>query len=161
MQRVRKAVEPPGEARADWQIVCELAGALGAAFPYGSPSEIMDEIAALTPAYSSISYQKLEADWGMQWAMDGAGRAAQGKVASTPPVAPTQEYPFILSLDTAMGTWEANTMCRQPGTLGRESGIVHADSPAAPPVEMHPDAMKRAWGRGPWRGCGWCRRRAN
>jgi len=147
VQRVRKAVEPPGQARADWQILCEVAGALGVTFPYGSSPEIMDEIARLTPAYGAISYQRLDADWGMQWAMDGTGRAPQASPAEAPPVQPTPEYPFILSLDTAMGTWEANTMCRQPGTLQRECAILHADFRTAPPVEMHPDTMKELGAR--------------
>ena len=142
VQRLRKAVEPPGEARADWQVVCELAGALGTSFPYGSPGEILEEIADLTPAYGEISTQRLEAEWGMQWRLDATGGAPQAGGAEAPPVSTSEEYPFVLALDTTIGTWEANTMCRQPGTLQRESGIVHADYPQAPPVEMNPEAMQ-------------------
>jgi predicted molibdopterin-dependent oxidoreductase YjgC len=147
VQRVRKAVEPPGEARADWQIVCSIASALGTTFPYGAPAEIMNEVAELTPAYAAVSYERLDADWGMQWMLEGAARAGKAAAPQARPVVTSEQYPCVLSLDTAIGTWEANIMCRQPGTLQRESGIVHADFAAAPPVEMHPDQMKELQAR--------------
>ena len=51
VQRVRKAVDPPGEARADWQIICEVAKRMGAGgFSFAHPGEIMAEIAAVTPS---------------------------------------------------------------------------------------------------------------
>ena len=67
VQRVRKAVEPPGEARADWQIICEMAQRMGAGgFAFAHPGEIMEEIAALTPRYGGISYERLD-NGGLQW----------------------------------------------------------------------------------------------
>ena len=50
VQRVRKAVAPPGEALADWEIICRLANAMGYEMNYSSPREILDEIADLTPS---------------------------------------------------------------------------------------------------------------
>ncbi|MBT3276252.1 MAG: formate dehydrogenase subunit alpha, partial [Spirochaetales bacterium] len=56
VQRVRKAVEAPGEAREDWRIICDIAGRMGYAMDYADPSAIQDEIAALTPIYGGIVY---------------------------------------------------------------------------------------------------------
>jgi formate dehydrogenase major subunit/formate dehydrogenase alpha subunit len=69
VQRVRKAVEPPGEARADWEILCDMARAAGYPMPgYRSPSEIYDEMAGLVPAYVGISHERLEENVaGLQW----------------------------------------------------------------------------------------------
>ncbi len=51
MQLVRKAVEPPGEARADWQILCAVATAMGYPMQYESPAQIFDEMAGLSPDF--------------------------------------------------------------------------------------------------------------
>jgi formate dehydrogenase alpha subunit len=85
IQRVRQAIEPLGNARQDWQILCDVAGKLegtGQAgersevsdnrAPYGgwsysSPEEIMDEIAALTPSYGGVNYRRLEKLGDLQW----------------------------------------------------------------------------------------------
>ena len=56
VQRVRQAVAPPGDARAEWEWICDLAGRLGQKADYSSPAEIMAEIASLTPSYGGISY---------------------------------------------------------------------------------------------------------
>ncbi|MDX2054507.1 MAG: formate dehydrogenase subunit alpha [Polyangiaceae bacterium] len=66
IQRVRKALEPPGEARADWQILCELMAATGYPQTFQHPSEIMDEIAALAPQYAGVAYARLDHE-GLQW----------------------------------------------------------------------------------------------
>jgi len=66
VQRVRKAFPPPGEAKPDWQIICELSTRLGYPMRYESPAEVMEEIAHLTPIYGGISYSRLESG-GIQW----------------------------------------------------------------------------------------------
>lgn len=65
VQRIRKAVEPAG-GMAEWQILCELSKRLGYPMNYTHPSQIMDEIAQLTPIYGGISYDRLE-NGGIQW----------------------------------------------------------------------------------------------
>ena len=60
VQRVRKAIEPIGNSRPDWQIICDLSSRLGYPMKYASPGEIMDEIASLTPSYGGIRYERLE-----------------------------------------------------------------------------------------------------
>lgn len=66
IQRVRKAVEPPGEAKADWEIIMALANRLGAPWQYRNPEEIMAEIARVAPHYGGITYPRLE-EHGLQW----------------------------------------------------------------------------------------------
>jgi predicted molibdopterin-dependent oxidoreductase YjgC len=67
VQRVRRAVEPPGNARPDWWIACRLAGRMGkSGFDFKDPARIMDEIAKLTPSYGGVSYRRLSKG-GLQW----------------------------------------------------------------------------------------------
>src|SRR5208337_3838209 len=63
---VRK-VAAPLAGKEDWQITCELATALGYPMKYSHPSEIMDEIALLTPTFSGVSYRTLERLGSVQW----------------------------------------------------------------------------------------------
>ena len=66
VQRVRKAVEPPGQAWEDWKITCEIAGRMGYPMPYANSRQIMEEIAQLTPSYGGISYDRIEQE-GIHW----------------------------------------------------------------------------------------------
>jgi len=65
VQRIRKAVEPVA-GMADWEVICKLANKMGYPMQYEHPSEIMDEIASLVPAYGGISYERLEKE-SLQW----------------------------------------------------------------------------------------------
>lgn len=57
----RSLIEPLGEAKPDWQIICELAQAMGGkGFQYKSAEEVFGEIARLTPIYAGITYPKFE-----------------------------------------------------------------------------------------------------
>jgi formate dehydrogenase major subunit/formate dehydrogenase alpha subunit len=79
VQMVHKAVEPIGEARADWRIITELSrrilengerkvnGGEYSGWDYKSASQIMDEIAALTPIYAGVSHKRLEGGERLQW----------------------------------------------------------------------------------------------
>jgi formate dehydrogenase major subunit/formate dehydrogenase alpha subunit len=67
IQRVRKALDPPGQAKADWEIICQIATKMGKkGFEYASPSEIMDEIAELTPSYGGVCFARLDKET-VQW----------------------------------------------------------------------------------------------
>lgn len=67
VQRIRKAIEPLGEAKPDYEIICNLAQKMGGAdFQYHSVEEIFKEIALVTPIYQGITYQRIEKD-GIQW----------------------------------------------------------------------------------------------
>jgi formate dehydrogenase alpha subunit len=66
VQRVRKAVTPPGEAKPDWLIIKELAEFFGVKWSFDSPSDVFDEIAAINPAYGGITYKRIE-EKGLAW----------------------------------------------------------------------------------------------
>jgi formate dehydrogenase alpha subunit len=66
VQRVRKAIDPPGGAREDWEIITNLAGRMGYPMSYGNAEAIMAEIAGVTPSYCGINYGRLEHE-GIHW----------------------------------------------------------------------------------------------
>ena len=66
ISRVRR-VMPPLSGLADWEVTCALSNALGYAMDYGHPSEIMAEIAQLTPSFAGVSYEKLDRLGSVQW----------------------------------------------------------------------------------------------
>ena len=105
VQRIRAAVLPPGEARADWRILIDIMNALGYPTHYTSPSEIMDEIAMLTPIYGGMDYQRIDRK-GLQWPCPDkqhpgteflhAGSFARGKGLFKPAqYVPSQELPDV------------------------------------------------------------------
>ena len=111
VQMVRKAVEPPGEAKPDWQIISAIALRLGGdkeSWEYASPAAIMAEAAAITPQYAGISYEGLKKAGSSgpahrrtipgrrfcTWANSVAGWASSGRwKASRPPSRPTPSIP--------------------------------------------------------------------
>jgi formate dehydrogenase alpha subunit len=67
VQRIRKAIEPVGDSKPDWWITCQIAQRMGSKdFSFDHPSQVMEEIARLTPSYGGISYKRLEMR-GLQW----------------------------------------------------------------------------------------------
>lgn len=66
VQRVRKAVEPRGQAREDYEIFCEVMTRMGYPCAYESAKEIMEEISAMTPSFGGINYERLEKE-SLQW----------------------------------------------------------------------------------------------
>ncbi len=128
VQRVRRAFAPVGQAKADWQIICELANAMEYPMSYSSPGEIMEEIAALTPIYGGIYYDRLEKG-GLQWPCPDRdhpgtsylhnGRFARGKglfhpIDFIPPdELPDEAYPFILSTGRVLQHYNSGTMTRR------------------------------------------------
>ena len=148
VQRVRKAIEPIGDAKADWEIICLLAQKMGASgFDFPSPKEVMDEIAQLTPIYGGVSYERLEQLGFLQWpvpALDHPGtpylhkakfsrglghfHALEFKEAAE---LTDEEYPFILTTGRLMFHWHT-------GTMTRRSEKLHQEVPEAY-VEIHPD----------------------
>ncbi len=67
VQRVRRAVQPPGEARDDIEILSELARAMGHEWPTPSAEEAWDEMRSLSPMHGGMSYRRLEDSGGLQW----------------------------------------------------------------------------------------------
>jgi formate dehydrogenase major subunit len=71
ISRVRR-VMPPLAGMADWEVTCALSRALGYEMHYEHPSQIMDEIARLTPTFAGVSYAKLERAGSLQWPCNDA-----------------------------------------------------------------------------------------
>jgi len=152
VQLVCKAIEPLGQARADWQIVCDLARKMGAAgFDLASAGEIMREIAAVTPSYGGMSFDRLKRLGYLQWPCPNAehpgtpylhkGRFASGlgKFHAIEYQAsaelPDQEYPFTLTTGRMMFHWHTGSMTRRSVKLDQEVPAAY--------VEIHPQDAKR------------------
>ncbi len=73
IQRLYQALEPLEGCRPDWEIVQDIANRLGAGWHYQHPSEIMDEIASLTPMFAGVNYDRLEGYKSLQWPVAADG----------------------------------------------------------------------------------------
>jgi formate dehydrogenase alpha subunit len=147
VQRVRKAVNPPGEAREDSWIVRELSKRFGYDMKYNSTEEIMQEIGRVWPAVAGITYGRIERR-GIQWPCPSpehpgtpylfGGGFPRGKGRFTAvryrPSAelPDDEYPFILS--TGRQLFQYHT-----GTMTRKTSAIEAIAGGQPYVEINPD----------------------
>jgi predicted molibdopterin-dependent oxidoreductase YjgC len=145
VQRLRKAVEAPGEARPDWQIIQDVAGRMGASWRYESAAVVMAEIASLTPSYAGMTYDKLDVGWGAYWpSQNGLRERLQFKGLSLQPVAcppapqTDEAHPFLLLLDAMSERWATDATVLHSDMLRREYQIAAADFPAGY-VEMNPD----------------------
>jgi len=73
IQRLYQVFEPLGGSRPDWQIIQDLANRLGAKWHYQHPSEVYQEIAALTPLFAGVSYERLDGFKSLQWPVAADG----------------------------------------------------------------------------------------
>jgi formate dehydrogenase major subunit len=128
VQRIREAVAAPGEAKADWQIIAELATKLGYSMNYSSAEDIMGEINDLTPSYAGITYERLEEE-GIQWpcpSTDHPGTKYLHKDKFSRGLGlfsaidyrpsdelPDEEYPFILTTGRVLYHYHTATMSRR------------------------------------------------
>jgi formate dehydrogenase alpha subunit len=115
VQRVRAAVPPPGQARQDWQIVCDIARRMGAGgFDFTDASQIRDEMSEVAPAFAGIRFDRLAGD-GIQWPCPSvehpgtprlhvdrfatpSGKARFAALAYRPSAeAPDESYPLVLT----------------------------------------------------------------
>jgi formate dehydrogenase major subunit len=131
IQRVRRAIDPPGACRADWEILCALAGRMGfgGQFTYAAPGEIWEEIRGVWPEAAGISYARLE-HGGLQWPCrdeNDAGtpvlhverfasrpRAALQAVDYSPtPEVVDADYPILLTTGRSLYQFNVGTMSRR------------------------------------------------
>lgn len=136
VQIINKAIDPVGESKPDWRIISELAKKMGSReFEYSSASDIMDEIARLTPIYGGISYERLRVQ-DIQWpcpTKDHPGTPILHKEKFTrgkgqflpiefkePAELPDEEYPFILTTGRTIFHFHTGTMSRRVSALNRE-----------------------------------------
>ena len=154
VQLVRKALDPPGSALPDWEILCDLAQRVeallepqqSAGFSYSSTSEIWDEMANLTPPFQGIDHARIQRESGVHWPCPTpdhpgtpilfADNFPSGKGRLTPlsfePGAelPDEEYPYVLSTGRVLYHWHGGTMTRRS-----KLDDIYPD----PTVEIHPD----------------------
>ena len=159
VQVMRPALDMPGEARLDWQIICDIATRMGHPMNYGSASEVFDEMTSLMDSYGGLSHDALgsggklypcpnpeESDGTV--VMFGEGfPTANGRarfVAAEHTGAdelPDEEYPFILVTGRVLEHWHTGVMTRRSHTL-------NAREPEAF-VEVHPDdCRENGWSHG-------------
>lgn len=74
IQSLYRVFEPLGESKPDWEIIQLIANRLGGGWNYGHPSEIMDEIAELTPIFAGVNYTRLEGYKSLQWPVEKDGK---------------------------------------------------------------------------------------
>ena len=147
-QRVRKAVEPKGDVKTDWDIICRVSTAMGYPMQYNNTKEIWDEMRSLTPSFFGATYEKIEKLGCVQWPCrdesdedkgsvflhkDGSfstdnGRGKLFAADWRPPYEiEDDEYPFSLSTVREVGHYSVRTMtgnCRTLSQLEDEPGYL-------------------------------------
>ena len=160
VQLVRKAVEPPGEARADWEIIADLARRLLslqgagddrlAAWRFDSPAAIMVEAAGVTPQYAGIRHERLQKA-GLQWpcpTLDHPGTKilhrdkfsrGLGKFSAVDHIPPAEitdaEYPLTLTTGRRLQHYHSGSMTHR--VAGLETLLPEER------MEIHPDDAAR------------------
>jgi len=144
IQLVRQGIEPPGSARPDWQIVAEvgqrLLSDLGsapsgpqAAWNYASPSQIMEEIAQVTPSYRGVSHERLQRGEQLQWPVPNAEHAGTPILhTETFPIGrgrfhavdhlparelPDSQFPLLLTTGRVLYHWHGGELTRRARSL--------------------------------------------
>ncbi len=146
VQRVRKAVEPPGMAREDTWIIMQLSKRLGYNMRYSGMDEIFQEIGMAWPAYAGITYTRLEKG-GIQWPCPTTdhpgtkylfkGGFPRGKARFTvvkyrPPYEePDENYPFVLTTGRMLFQYHTGSMTRRAKAIETVAG--------EPYIEINPD----------------------
>jgi predicted molibdopterin-dependent oxidoreductase YjgC len=159
IQLSKKAIDPPGNARGDLEIIIDLSNRVGLPTPFKGSAEVMDEIARVTPSWRGVSHARLDGNGGLQYPVPHAehpgtdflfddrfptkdGKATFVGVEFLPPAElPDEEYPFMLNTGRQMYHWHTGTMTRRSFALdAREPG---------PIVELNPaDAEEMGVGEG-------------
>lgn len=128
VQRVRKAIQPRGHSRSDWEIICALAGAMGKGdlFSFESPEDIWNEIRAVWPGGRGITYQRIEKS-GLQWhcpdethpgtevlhaeTFAGSRTAALRRIKYRPTrEAVSEDFPLLMTTGRTLTQFNAGTM---------------------------------------------------
>ena len=159
VQRVRQVIPPVGQARADWEIVQDVAqrtarqlGMTSIGFEHGSAASVFDELASLTPIMAGLSHARLDAEGGIQWPCPsedhpgterlydesfprGLGKFIPVKQMPPSEEAPDERYPLILNTGRVLYHWHGGTITR------RVEGLV--DSWPELRVAIHPNDAAR------------------
>ncbi len=154
VMRVRKAIEPVGDSRADWEIIKDLSTRFGYPMEYESPEAIMKEIASVTPSYGGITYDRLEGD-GLQWPCPNEehpgtkflhkdkfvrGKGLFHAIEYKPPAEVVDDdFPFWFTTGRVFAHYHTGTMTRNCPTLESEISEAYLElNPAdAERLELH------------------------
>ncbi|MDO9538590.1 MAG: formate dehydrogenase subunit alpha, partial [Methanocalculus sp.] len=140
VQMWRKAQNPPGQAKLDWQILAELSAKMGyaAQFPWKNAEELFNEIAKVTPSYGGMNYARLAKPEALHWPCPTTEHAGTpilhiGKFSHPdglgifspiefkyPAEVPDAEYPFILTTGRCLFHWHTGSMTRRSSSLESE-----------------------------------------
>ena len=146
IQRVRKAVKPPGDAWEDTKIICSLSKEMGYPMEYPSASKVMDELASVTPIYECVSYEYLDKGVAVHWPCNSCSidRTSCGTLIMGTPVLheekftrgagkflafefqpptewPDDEYPLILTTGRNLWHWHGGSQTRKVSSLNERS----------------------------------------
>lgn len=165
VQRVRKAIEPiSSEALPDWKIISLLSSKVGYKMDYPSPSEIMDEMAALTPIYGGINYKRLNGP-GLSWPCPDTSHPGtkflhkdnftrgKGKFHAVkfiePAELPDEEFPLILTTGRMLYHWHTGSMSRRSKGLDEicPEGYVEISASDANRLGISADEMVKVTSR--------------
>jgi len=140
VQRVRKAIEPPGSAKVDWEIISEISKRLGYVNKFSSPRQVFDEIASVTPQYGGMDYDRLEDINGLHWPCPtkdhpgtpvlhkaqfsrAGGKATFMQIHHTEPKEhPDHEYPLTLTTGRLLYHFHTRTLSGKVEGLNKKSG---------------------------------------
>lgn len=164
-QRFRKAIEPKGDVKPDWQILSEIATAMGYRMKYNNTKEIWDELISLCPNYAGATYERLEELGGIQWPCPTEGHpgtsylykdnkfntpSGKGRLFAAEWRAPMEltdeEYPLTLSTVREVGHYSVRTMtgnCRALQQLADEPGYVQINSKDAAKLGIYDQELVR------------------
>jgi formate dehydrogenase alpha subunit len=134
VQLICKALEPPGEARADWEIICDLATRMGYPMSYPNAAAVEDEVASVTPIYGGIVYDRLRQQ-SLQWPCPdrhhpgtpilhrekftrGLGKFHPVEFIPAQEL-PDDDYPFVLSTGRILQHYHTGTMTRRSEVLDK------------------------------------------
>jgi formate dehydrogenase major subunit len=152
IQLVEPALDPPGEAKTDFEIIGEVARALGHQTGWQGPEDAMREIAALTPHFAGVTYERLGRH-GLQWPVDADGTdepilyerefdlpGGKAHFAALPFRVPgdqiDEDFPLMLVTGRRLEHYNAGTMTRRTGNVE----LADRDQ-----LEIHPEDAERLW----------------
>ena len=141
-KKVRKAINPPGQAWQDWTIVQEIANRMGYEMNYGSASDIFDEIASVTPSMAGISHERIKTR-GIQWPCpdkdhpgteylhkDGfpVGKAAFTSIEYRASAElPDDESPYLLTTGRNLFQYHTGSMTRRVKQIEEHAGEAYME----------------------------------
>jgi formate dehydrogenase major subunit len=135
VQMARPVVNPPGEARQDWELIQHIARGVGLNWNYKHPSEVFDEMASCMPSLKNITWERVDRENSVTYPVDSpdvpgneiifgdkfptkSGRARIVPADVSPPAElPDADYPFVLTTGRMLEHWHTGSMTRRASAL--------------------------------------------